>query len=116
MLVSILVALAAASGPSAPPAAQNVSYGYCMASEPDYGRYHLFSTVFTVRSGTYHVGVQNSFHSFAEAYDGRDYGSVTCGVSYSSWQEAEDDKNEWMARHRRDGDGVSLAQWSYRGD
>ena len=116
MIVSLLTAIVAGFGPSAPVAAQDVSYGYCTASEPDYGRYHLYSTVFRVRAGTYHVGVQNSFHSFAEAYDGRDYGSVTCGVSYSSWQEAEDDKNEWMARHRRSGHGVSLAQWSYRGD
>jgi hypothetical protein len=113
MLISLLAAAFAAIAPA--DTAQDVRYGYCMASEPDYGRYHLFSTVFRVPDGTYHVGVQNSFHSFAEAYDGRRFGAVSCGVTFSTWQQAEDDKNQWIARKRNLGHGVSLANWSYHG-
>ena len=118
MVISILALIGAAAvlPASAPTGGQDVSYGYCKASEPDYGRYHVFSTVFEVPTGTYHVGVQNSFRSFVEAYDGRSYGSAMCSVSFDSWQDAEDDKNEWMGRHRRDGHDVRWARWSYRGD
>lgn len=118
MVISILalIGAAAALAVSAPVAGEDVSYGYCRASEPDYGRYHVFTTVFEVPAGTYHVGVQNSFRAFAEAHDGRAFGSVSCSISYDSRQDAEDDKNEWMARHRRDGHDVRVARWAYRGD
>lgn len=118
MVISILALIGAAAALPVPAstAGQDVSYGYCKASEPDYGRYHVFTTVFQVPVGTYHVGVQNSFRAFAEAYDGRAFGSVSCSISYDNWQEAEDDKNQWMARHRRDGQDVRLARWAYRGD
>ncbi|GAA0870296.1 hypothetical protein GCM10009116_21320 [Brevundimonas basaltis] len=116
MLVPILAAVVAASAPSAAPAAQEMQFGYCKASELNYGRYHLFSTVFQVPYATYHVGVQNSFDAFAGAYDGRTFGSAICSINYDSWQEAEDAKNRWIARHRQDGHAVALARWSYRGD
>lgn len=120
MLVSLITALALAHQPAADAGVgstvQPVRYGWCMASEPTYGRYHLFSSVFRVAEGTYHVGVQNSFLSFAQAYDGRAYGvPASCSVTFSTWQEAEDDKNQWMARKRSLGHGVSWTNWSYHG-
>ncbi|HEV2081826.1 MAG TPA: hypothetical protein VGR32_05150 [Brevundimonas sp.] len=111
--------LAAAIAGLASPAAdaRSEDYRFCKASEPDYGRYHLYSTVFAVPDGTYHVGIQNSFYSFANAYDGREFGtSVICFGPYDTWQEAEDQKNAYIAQNRRDGHEVSLAQWAYYGD
>ncbi len=72
--------------------------------------------MFQVEAGTYHVGVQNSFLSFAPAHDGRAFGFVSCGVTFGSWQEAEDSKNAFIAQRRNAGDGVSLANWAYYGD
>lgn len=95
---------------------RNDDYRFCKASEPNYGRYHLYSTVFRVPDGTYHVGIQNSFYSFATAYDGRAFGTPVCFGPYDTWQEAEDQKNAYIAQNRRDGHGVSLAQWAYYGN
>ena len=96
--------------------AQDMRFGWCMASEPTYGRYHLVSTVFRLPAGVYHVGVQNSFLAFAEADDGRDFGFVSCSVTYEERQEAEDDRNQFIADRRRADHDVATARWRYHGD
>lgn len=115
MIITLLAAALSAATPG--PEVRSDEYRFCKASEPNYGRYHLYSTVFAVPDGTYHVAIQNSFYSFATAYDGRDFGaSVICFGPYDTWQEAEDQKNAYIAQNRRDGHDVSLARWAYYGD
>ena len=116
MLISLLVAAVSVLSTHGADVRSD-DYRFCKASEPNYGRYHLYSTVFSVEDGTYHVGIQNSFYSFANAYDGREFGaSVICFGPYDTWQEAEDQKNAYLTQNRRDGHDVSLARWAYSGD
>ena len=92
------------------------SYAYCSAGERDYGRVYYISTVFKVQRGIYHVGVQNSFNSHLDARAAKNLAGASCGVSYDSYQEAEDNRNDWIARLRRNGTTVHSVPWSYRGD
>lgn len=115
-LTAVAVVSTLAATTSVATARQERTYGYCQVSEPHYGRYYVFSSVFTVRAGTYHVGVQNSYLSHVQAFFGRPVSSTICGVNYDSWQEAEDARNEHMARLRSQGVELVFTNWSYGGD
>lgn len=103
---------------AAPAQADDYDYRYCSASlrSDSGGMTYVYSTVFRVESGTYHVGIQNSFTSRIQAeYTGWD--GTICMGPYDSWQEAEDSRNDDMASSRdRFGFAVHSVQWAYRGD
>lgn len=75
----------------------------------------VVSSVFRVKAGTYHIGVQNSFRDYVSAnYD--DVSSPTCHTTIETYQEAADDRSNWIAKLRRDRWTVFTVNWSYRGD
>jgi hypothetical protein len=94
-------------------------YGYCtVIIGTSTERKQVVSSVlsvFRVKSGTYHVGVQNSFRDFVSAnFD--NVSSPTCYTTIESYQEAADDRNSWIGRLRQDRWTVFTVNWSYRGD
>lgn len=113
-----LAAITLAATFAAPLQADDFDYRYCSASlRSDNGSMtYVYSTVFRVESGTYHVGIQNSYTSRIQAeYSGWD--GTICMGPYDSWQEAEDSRNDDMASSRdRLGFAVHSLQWAYYGD
>ena len=93
-----------------------VTYGYCEASEPIYGRYYVMSTVFAVPAGTYHVGVANSFVAHVSAHDDRPVANPSCVVSFETRQQAADARNNVAASRRTGGLDIVFTRWSYGGD
>lgn len=92
------------------------SYAWCGAGERDYGRKHFVSSVFRVKTGVYHVGMQNAYNQFLRDGTGTPLAGSICSVSFQSFQEAEAARNDWVARLRRDNVHVQLVDWAYRGD
>lgn len=112
--IGILIATGAALAAPALAAYGRYSYHYCYASE-DHTYY--FSDVFTLETGVWDQGAENSFHSFVTGRlsDGAlDYWQ--CMGPYETATEAEDKLNDHIGERRHDGDDVVLTRWRYHGD
>jgi hypothetical protein len=88
---------------------ENLFYGYCSAKEPNYGRYVVASSIFTVPYNTYHVGVQNQFWSFLDASEGLEYSKPICNVAFETYGEAVESRNNYLARF----ENSKIVSWSY---
>ncbi|AXY57937.1 hypothetical protein CDG60_16035 [Acinetobacter chinensis] len=96
----------------------DVRYGYCSTS---YGEstnpHYVVSSVFRIKNGIYHVGVQNSFRSYVNAEFGTLSDSPNCSILYASYQEAADKRNDEISQIRNRFEfPVHTVHWSYYGD
>jgi hypothetical protein len=115
-LIGILTVLGAALGVAAPALAAygRYAYHYCYANEGDI---YYFSDVFTLETGAWAKGAENSFHSFVTGRlsDGSlDYWQ--CMGPYETATEAEDKLNDHIGERRYEGDEVVVTHWRYHGD
>jgi hypothetical protein len=92
-------------------------FGYCSATAFGSGDGRVWvSSVFTVDSDVYHVGVANSFRSHLEGVRGVRVNTPQCAGYHDSRQAALDSRNEALRRYRSFGRSVDVVQWSYHGD
>ena len=110
--------LAAMLGSSVVQANDDIHYGYCSTS---YGEstnpQYVVSSVFRIKNGIYHVGVQNSFRSYVNAEFETLSDSPNCTIVYSSYQEAADKRNDEISQIRNRFEfPVHTVHWSYYGD
>lgn len=93
-----------------------LSYAYCSTSFGESTNLKwVVSSVFRVKAGTYHVGVRNSFSSYIKAEFGEP-NSPICSVTFDSYQEAQDSRNDQIGDLRRRDWTVYTVHWAYRGD
>lgn len=115
-IIGMLTCLCGALGASAPSMADYgaFAYHYCYASE---GETYYFSEIFTLETGKWDQGAENSFHSFVTGRlaDGP-LDHWQCMGPYETATEAEDKMNDHIGERRRDGDDVVLTRWRYHGD
>lgn len=96
----------------------DVRYGYCStrygeSTDPQY----VVSSVFRIKNGIYHVGVENSFRSYVNAEFGTLSDSPNCSILYASYQEAADKRNDEISQIRnRFNWKAHTVRWSYHGD
>lgn len=112
--ISTLIAAGVALAAPALAGFGRYSYHYCYASE---NHAYYFSDVFTLETGTWAQGAENSFHSFVTGRlsDGTlDYWQ--CMGPYETETEAEDKLNDHIGERRHDGDEIVVTHWRYHGD
>ena len=77
----------------------------------------VYSSVFRLKAGINPTGVQNSFHSYVSAnFNEQIKGSALCFTTIDNYQEAENMRNDYIGRKRRNGWTVYTVNWAYRGD
>lgn len=92
-------------------------YRWCMIAKAPYGDTVFFSEVFSVRAGTYAVGIQNSFSSYVTArHDEEVMSGARCMGPYTDRTQAEGELNDEIGDRKRHGKQVVLTLWRYRGN
>lgn len=92
-------------------------YGFCDVSLGEGSELkRVVSSVFPVDSETYHVAVQNSFYAYVKANFEDARASASCFTTISSYQKADDRRNEFIGNLRSKEYTVHTVTWSYAGD
>jgi hypothetical protein len=95
----------------------DVIFHYCYVGKPPYSNVLYFSEAFGVPRDTYETGIRNAFHGYIAArHDPEASAGGQCMGPYETRNQAENALNEHIAEARRDGKGVVLTWWRYRGD
>lgn len=92
-------------------------YRHCVLSKSPYGNPSFYSSVFRVPADTITNGIENDFASYVAArHDPDAMSGAICFGPFETFQEADNNRNEIMARDRRNGKAIVSTRWAYRGD
>lgn len=92
-------------------------YRHCVLSKSPYGNPSFYSAVFRVRTDTITNGIENDFASYVAArHDPDAISGAICFGPFETYQEADNSRNEIMARDRRNGKNIVSTLWAHRGN
>lgn len=98
-------------------AQESPRFHYCMLAKHPYGEPVFYSAVFRAADDVMVQGIESAFDSYVAArLDPDAMSGALCFGPFETYQEAADRENDAISNSRRNGKGVVVTRWAYRGD